>query len=292
MVRPSTRTHLMLLVNNSSTLFRTCVAHSALPALPHALCLALRAARLLPIARPARCPARALLALPACALPELVARSACMLRPLPARYLHRPRAAFAACALLAPPEICLRAACTAGALPAHRAPCLHFARALFCATCTRPAHAAVAAKLLMPPALRCPALSSRAALPEPCRAAQPRCVALPNRPTEPPCLAAQPSYFCCRNYLLLLLLPLVLPTMATLNVLTLDAEGHAIRFDCWLEDLQQYLQSMAREDVSLIEHTSGSCLAPEESADRVLRTLWLMRDAATRLSVRNALPLD
>ncbi|CAI7834227.1 unnamed protein product [Closterium sp. NIES-53] len=72
--------------------------------------------------------------------------------------------------------------------------------------------------------------------------------------------------------------------MATLNVLTFDAEGHPIRFDCWLEDLQLYLQSMAREDVSLLEHTSGSCLALEESGDRVLRTQWPTRDAAARLS--------
>ncbi|CAI7899814.1 unnamed protein product [Closterium sp. NIES-54] len=41
---------------------------------------------------------------------------------------------------------------------------------------------------------------------------------------------------------------------------------------------------MAREDVSLLEHTSGSCLAPEESGDRVLRTQWPTRDAAARLS--------
>ncbi|CAI7845635.1 unnamed protein product [Closterium sp. NIES-54] len=49
---------------------------------------------------------------------------------------------------------------------------------------------------------------------------------------------------------------------------------------------------MAREDVSLLEHTSGSCLAPEDSASRVLRTQWLTRDAAARLSVCNALPLE
>ncbi|CAI7861769.1 unnamed protein product, partial [Closterium sp. NIES-53] len=79
----------------------------------------------------------------------------------------------------------LRAVCTSGALPTHRAPCLrtartllapparfpygprrpcsaHTAHALSCAACTRPAHAASTAKLLLLPALRRPALPSRA----------------------------------------------------------------------------------------------------------------------------------
>ncbi|CAI7932439.1 unnamed protein product [Closterium sp. NIES-54] len=44
-------------------------------------------------------------------------------------------------------------------------------------------------------------------------------------------------------------------TMATISVLTFDAEGCPINFDVWLDDLQLYLQSEARDGVSLIEHT-------------------------------------
>ncbi|CAI7776169.1 unnamed protein product [Closterium sp. NIES-53] len=95
---------------------------------------------------------------------------------------------------------------------------------------------------------RCPALQPAR---HPRRTTQPNHAALPNRPAEPPCLAAQPSCLYCRTCLLLLLLllqlllllPLLLPTMATLNVLTFD-----------------------------------------ESAERVLRTQWLTRDAAAHLS--------
>ncbi|CAI7850019.1 unnamed protein product [Closterium sp. NIES-54] len=69
---------------------------------------------------------------------------------------------------------------------------------------------------------RCPALQPAR---HPRRTTQPNHAALPNRPAEPPCLAAQPSCLYCRTCLLLLLLllqlllllPLLLPTMATLN---------------------------------------------------------------------------
>ncbi|CAI7797965.1 unnamed protein product [Closterium sp. NIES-53] len=80
-------------------------------------------------------------------------------------------------------------------------------------------------------------------------------------------------------------------TMATISVLTFDAEGCPINFDIWLDDLQLYLQSEARDGVSLIEHTSGSLLAPADTTDRLDRSQWLTRDATARLAVRNHLPL-
>ncbi|CAI6011238.1 unnamed protein product [Closterium sp. NIES-65] len=54
--------------------------------------------------------------------------------------------------------------------------------------------------------------------------------------------------------------------MKTITVLTFDVEGRAIQFDSWLEDLQLYLQSVPRDDVSLYEHMSGSLPASDKSA--------------------------
>ncbi|CAI7781502.1 unnamed protein product [Closterium sp. NIES-54] len=78
--------------------------------------------------------------------------------------------------------------------------------------------------------------------------------------------------------------------MASLGVLTFDHEGHPIQFDTWLNDLQLYLLSNSRDSVSLFDHTSGAALAPPATADSAIRSL-LTRDAATRLAVRNHLPL-
>ncbi|CAI7754504.1 unnamed protein product, partial [Closterium sp. NIES-53] len=74
-------------------------------------------------------------------------------------------------------------------------------------------------------------------------------------------------------------------------VLTFDHEGRPIQFDTWLDDLQLYLLSDSRDSVSLFDHTSGASLAPPASADSATRSLWLTRDAAARLAVRNHLPL-
>ncbi|CAI7733981.1 unnamed protein product [Closterium sp. NIES-53] len=79
--------------------------------------------------------------------------------------------------------------------------------------------------------------------------------------------------------------------MASLIVLTFDHEGHPIQFDTWLDDLQLYLLRDSRETVSLFDHTSGASLAPLATADSATRSHWLIRDAASRLAVRNHLPL-
>ncbi|CAI7732312.1 unnamed protein product [Closterium sp. NIES-54] len=79
--------------------------------------------------------------------------------------------------------------------------------------------------------------------------------------------------------------------MATLSVLTFDHEGRPIQFDTWLDDIQLYLLSDSRDNVSLFDNTSGASLAPPDTADSATRSQWLTRDAAACLAVRNHLPL-
>ncbi|CAI7799710.1 unnamed protein product [Closterium sp. NIES-53] len=78
--------------------------------------------------------------------------------------------------------------------------------------------------------------------------------------------------------------------MASLNVLTFDAEGRAVDFEVWLDDLQLFLQNDSKEGLSLFDLTSGASTAPTADADSTVRSQWLTRDAATRLAVRNHLP--
>ncbi|CAI5503541.1 unnamed protein product [Closterium sp. Naga37s-1] len=79
--------------------------------------------------------------------------------------------------------------------------------------------------------------------------------------------------------------------MASLSVLAFDHEGRPIQFDTWLDDLQLYLLSDSRDSVSLFDHMSGAAPAPPATADSATRSLWLTRDAAARLAIRNHLPL-
>ncbi|CAI7744705.1 unnamed protein product [Closterium sp. NIES-53] len=55
--------------------------------------------------------------------------------------------------------------------------------------------------------------------------------------------------------------------MASLRVLTFDHEGRPIQFHTWLDDLQLYLLSDSRDNVSLFDHTSGASLAPPATTD-------------------------
>ncbi|CAI7739898.1 unnamed protein product [Closterium sp. NIES-53] len=80
-------------------------------------------------------------------------------------------------------------------------------------------------------------------------------------------------------------------TMASLRMLAINHEGRPIQFDTWLDDLQLYLLSDSRDNVSLFDHTSGAAPAPPASADSATRSQWLTRDAAARLAIRNHLPL-
>ncbi|CAI7781678.1 unnamed protein product [Closterium sp. NIES-54] len=78
--------------------------------------------------------------------------------------------------------------------------------------------------------------------------------------------------------------------MASLNVLTFDAEGRAIDFEVWLDDLQLFLQCNSKDGLSRIDLTSGASTAPTADADSTVRSQWLTRNAAARLAVRNHLP--
>ncbi|CAI7853824.1 unnamed protein product [Closterium sp. NIES-54] len=78
--------------------------------------------------------------------------------------------------------------------------------------------------------------------------------------------------------------------MASLNVLTFDAEGRAIDFEVWLDDLQLFLQCDCKDGLSLFDLTSGASTAPTTDADSIVCSQWLTRDAAARLAVRNHLP--
>ncbi|CAI7807794.1 unnamed protein product [Closterium sp. NIES-54] len=77
--------------------------------------------------------------------------------------------------------------------------------------------------------------------------------------------------------------------MASLNVLTFDAEGRAVDFEVWLDDLQLFLQCDSKDGLSLFDLTSGASTAPPADADSTVRSQWLTRDAAARLAVRNHL---
>ncbi|CAI7907226.1 unnamed protein product [Closterium sp. NIES-53] len=78
--------------------------------------------------------------------------------------------------------------------------------------------------------------------------------------------------------------------MASLNVLTFDAEGRAVDFEVWLDDLQLFLQCDSKDGLSLFDLTSGASTGPTADADSTVRSQWLTRDAAARLAVRNHLP--
>ncbi|CAI7792291.1 unnamed protein product [Closterium sp. NIES-53] len=78
--------------------------------------------------------------------------------------------------------------------------------------------------------------------------------------------------------------------MASLNVLTFDAEGRAVDFEVWLDDLQLFLQCDSKDGLSLFDLTSGASTAPAADANSTVRSQWTTRDAAARLAVRSHLP--
>ncbi|CAI7792767.1 unnamed protein product [Closterium sp. NIES-53] len=78
--------------------------------------------------------------------------------------------------------------------------------------------------------------------------------------------------------------------MATPSVLTIDAEGRAVDFEVWVDDLQLFLQCDRTDGLSLFDLTSGVSPAPPATADSTVRSQWASRDAAARLAVRRHLP--
>ncbi|CAI5987025.1 unnamed protein product [Closterium sp. NIES-64] len=78
--------------------------------------------------------------------------------------------------------------------------------------------------------------------------------------------------------------------MATPSVLAFDAEGRAIDFEVWVDDLQLFLQCDRADGLSLFDLTSSASPAPAADADPTVRSQWATRDAAARLAVRRHLP--
>ncbi|CAI7865072.1 unnamed protein product [Closterium sp. NIES-53] len=78
--------------------------------------------------------------------------------------------------------------------------------------------------------------------------------------------------------------------MASPSVLTFDAEGRAVDFEVWLDDLQLFLQCDSKDGLSLFDLTSGASTSPAADADSTVRSQWTTRDAAARLAVRSHLP--
>ncbi|CAI5960717.1 unnamed protein product [Closterium sp. NIES-65] len=78
--------------------------------------------------------------------------------------------------------------------------------------------------------------------------------------------------------------------MATPSVLAFDAEGRAIDFEVWVDDLQLFLQCDRADGLSLFDLTSGASPAPAADADPTVRSQWATRDAAARIAVRRHLP--
>ncbi|CAI7879010.1 unnamed protein product [Closterium sp. NIES-53] len=78
--------------------------------------------------------------------------------------------------------------------------------------------------------------------------------------------------------------------MATPSVLTFDAEGRAVDFEVWVDDLQLFLQCDRADGLSLFDLTSGASPAPPATADSTFCSQWATRDAAARLAVRRHLP--
>ncbi|CAI5970362.1 unnamed protein product [Closterium sp. NIES-64] len=72
--------------------------------------------------------------------------------------------------------------------------------------------------------------------------------------------------------------------MATPSVLTFDAEGRAVDFEVWVDDLQLFLQCDRVDGLSLLDLTSGASPAPPADADSTVRSQWATRDAAARLA--------
>ncbi|CAI5948031.1 unnamed protein product, partial [Closterium sp. NIES-65] len=78
--------------------------------------------------------------------------------------------------------------------------------------------------------------------------------------------------------------------MATPSVLAFDAEGRAIDFEVWIDDLQLFLQCDRADGLSLFDLTFGASPAPAADADATVCSQWATRDAAARLAVRRHLP--
>ncbi|CAI7882405.1 unnamed protein product [Closterium sp. NIES-53] len=73
--------------------------------------------------------------------------------------------------------------------------------------------------------------------------------------------------------------------MATSSVLTFDAEGRAIDFKVWVDDLQLFLQCDRADGLSLFDLTSGASPALPATTNSTVRSQWATRDATARLAL-------
>ncbi|CAI7742709.1 unnamed protein product [Closterium sp. NIES-54] len=124
--------------------------------------------------------------------------------------------------------------------------------------------------------------------PLPRRPTEPRRPAKPRRPTEPHCPArAAPVAFAATTATTA---TATTAAMASPNDLTFDAEGRAVDFDVWVDDMQLFLQCDSKDRVSLFDHTSGVSPAPAATTDSTVRSQWTRRDPVARLAVCSHLP--
>ncbi|CAI7748647.1 unnamed protein product [Closterium sp. NIES-53] len=79
--------------------------------------------------------------------------------------------------------------------------------------------------------------------------------------------------------------------MATPNVLAFEPDGRPIEFTVWLDDLQLFLLTDAKDGVLLFDYVSGTAVTPAADAPALERSQWQTRDAAARLAIRNHLPI-
>ncbi|CAI7926271.1 unnamed protein product, partial [Closterium sp. NIES-54] len=68
-------------------------------------------------------------------------------------------------------------------------------------------------------------------------------------------------------------------------------DGRPIEFTVWLDDLQLFHLTDAKDGVSLFDYVSGTAVAPAADAPTLERSQWQTRDAAARLAIRNHLPI-
>ncbi|CAI7909708.1 unnamed protein product [Closterium sp. NIES-53] len=123
------------------------------------------------------------------------------------------------------------------------------------------------------------------------RPTEPRRPAEPRRPTEPHCPdCTAPAATAASVATAATAVPAATAAIASPTVLTFDAEGRAVDFDVWVDDLQLFLQCDSKDGVSLFDHTSSVSPAPAAIADSTVRSQWTTRDAVARLAVCSHLP--
>ncbi|CAI7815856.1 unnamed protein product, partial [Closterium sp. NIES-54] len=70
-----------------------------------------------------------------------------------------------------------------------------------------------------------------------------------------------------------------------------EPDGRPIEFTVWLDDLQLFLLTDAKDGVSLFDYVSGTAVALAADAPALERSQWQTRDATARLAIRNHLPI-